>query len=63
MFYAPGSHFDCHESVDDPVQDKERANFCSSFSLRRDWSGCAAESKSAESKAAAAKKAFDALFG
>lgn len=31
VFYDPGSHYDCHESVEDPVNDKERANFCDDF--------------------------------
>ena len=30
-FYAPGSHYDCRESVDSLVSDKEKANFCDFF--------------------------------
>lgn len=39
-FYAPGSHFDCHETVDELVADKERANFCEHFKAGRNskWS-------------------------
>lgn len=32
-FYSPGSHYDCLEDVDELVVDKNRANFCDSFSL------------------------------
>ncbi len=30
-FYAPGEHWDCHETIPEAVQDKERANFCDYF--------------------------------
>lgn len=59
MFYSPGSHYDCRETVEDQVSDKERTNFCESFKVRRIWSG----NSNADDKAAAAKKAFDSLFG
>ena len=58
-FYSPGSHFDCHESVNDPVSDKERSNFCESFRVKRAW---ADSSSSAEDKAREAKRKFDSLF-
>jgi hypothetical protein len=32
LFYEPGSHYDCRETVDEQVRDKERANFCGFFS-------------------------------
>ncbi len=57
-FYSPGSHFDCHETIDELVSDKERANFCDSFSLNT-----APSASSDSSKARAAKDAFSALFG
>ena len=60
-FYAPGSHFDCKESVDDPVSDKERANFCDYFSPI--LNGGAASGSNSKEKADAAKAAFNALFG
>ncbi len=58
-FYEPGSHYDCHETVQDPVSDKERANFCDSFKVKRMWSGAGAK---ADEKIKNAKSAFDALF-
>ena len=64
-FYEPGAHFDCHETIEELIVDKERANFCDSFSVKRvatkdDSAHCG---KSTDEKAAAAKKAFDNLFG
>lgn len=56
-FYAPGSHYDCRETVDDIVTDKERSNFCDSFSYGTNGS------TGTDSKAKAAKDAFNALFG
>jgi hypothetical protein len=60
-FYAPGSHFDCHETVDELVKDKEKANFCDYFSPAL-ISGAGVAS-SGEDKAAGARNAFAALFG
>jgi len=57
-FYSSGSHYDCRETVEDPVSDKERSNFCDYFKYNS-VSGSSADS----GKAAAAKNAFDALFG
>lgn len=65
-FYEPGSHYDCHESVDELVTDKERANFCGFFRLNADAGKSSASgsgSSSAQDKAAAARQAFNSLFG
>ncbi len=59
MFYEPGSHYDCHETIDALVSDKERSNFCDSFKLNRNASG---DGNAQKAKQEAAKKAFDALF-
>ncbi len=58
-FYAPGSHFDCHETVDELVADKERANFCEHFKAGKNskWSD---GQNGAQDKNAAA---VNALFG
>ncbi|MBP3709008.1 MAG: hypothetical protein J6I73_01155 [Treponema sp.] len=34
-FYSPGAHYDCRETVEELVKDKERANFCDSFSPQK----------------------------
>ncbi|MBA7472141.1 hypothetical protein ES707_07462 [subsurface metagenome] len=30
-FYSPGAHWDCRESISEPVYEKERSNFCDFF--------------------------------
>ena len=32
-FYSPGAKWDCHETIDEQVKEKENANFCSYFSF------------------------------
>ena len=77
-FYESGAHNDCRESSADMVSDKERANFCDYFRVRKDCldknennSGAAAAAlfglepgkSSGKSKADEARNAFNALFG
>ncbi len=57
-FYSRNSHYDCRETIDFPVSDKERANFCSHFSLKTLW----ANDSEVIDKASSAKAAFNALF-
>ncbi len=61
VFYEPGSHFDCHETVDELVADKERANFCEHFKAGRNskWSGVQGQNGAQEKNAAA----VNAFFG
>lgn len=63
-FYAPGSHFDCHETVDELVADKERLNFCEHFRAGKNskWSGVQGQN-GGQSKSDAARDAFNSLFG
>ncbi len=61
-FYSPSSHYECKETVDELVKDKERANFCDFFSVNKD-DFAAGSSSSASSKTAAARSAFNSLFG
>lgn len=60
IFYLPGAHYDCHESVEEFVSDKESSNFCDYFKVKNDFSDL--KNDSVQNKSAAAKKAFDALF-
>ncbi len=53
-YYEPGRHNDCREPQSDPVQDKERANFCDYFQL-----GDAAQGSHETDQA---KAALEALF-
>jgi len=59
-FYSAGSHYDCKENVDTPVSDKERSNFCDFYMVKTDIS---ASGSGETDKSAAAKNAFNALFG
>lgn len=62
VFYSPGSHYDCHESIDELVKDKESANFCDSFSVKRNFSGNSSANLSENSTAQKARDAFNSLF-
>ena len=53
-FYAPGAHWDCHETISEPVRDKEQANFCDYFELSSD--------SKASGKDSSSTSAFDSLF-
>lgn len=55
-YYRPGNRYDCHETIEEPVTDKERRNFCSEFKVKRSFSGGTGKAS------AEAKKAFEALF-
>lgn len=57
-FYAPGSHYDCHETIDELVKDKEKANFCDNFSVKKDFAG----TSDSDDKKQNARDAFNALF-
>lgn len=61
-FYAPGAHWDCHETIDALVSDKERRNFCDWFSLNPRFLARTAPSAGVK-KETAARSAFDSLFG
>ena len=58
-FFSSGSHYDCKETIDELVVDKEKSNFCDFFSVNKDINSCSDNSKN---KADAAKDAFNALF-
>jgi hypothetical protein len=34
-FYSPGVHWDCRESITDPVAEKDKANFCDYFCFKK----------------------------
>ena len=57
QFYAPGSHYDCKESIEDLVADKETANFCDSYRVHRSFDPAAAKASAAEKL-----KKLDSLF-
>ena len=58
-FYEPGAHYDCRETIPEPVRDKERANFCDYFVyVFRGKGASSAEDKKREE----ARNKFDSLF-
>lgn len=59
-FYRPGAHYDCAETVDEPVADKERATFCTYFSFA---SSPAAGAGKAAARGDEARRKLDKLFG
>lgn len=56
-FYSPGAHWDCSETISEPVREKDMVNFCEYFVLRK--SGAKEEPKKNEDSRAE----FDKLFG
>jgi hypothetical protein len=60
-FYSPGAHWDCSETIDEMVRDKDRSNFCTFFSFRT--SQPAPGQKAAPDARQQAKKKLDKLFG
>ncbi len=59
-FYEPGAHYDCRETIDELVKDKERANFCGWFMIAPQTEATGANAGSASGSAS---DAFNALFG
>ena len=57
--YLKGAHYDCHETIDELVKDKERSNFCDHFSPKAVFDLCESDKKNTDTAA----KAFNALFG
>lgn len=60
-FYEVGAHYDCHETIDEQVKDKEAANFCDYFSVNLIPISVSSPSKVDDVKKAA-RNAFDNLF-
>jgi len=74
-FFSPGNHFDCKETVDEVIVDKDKSNFCDFFQLKdsvdnKDSSADKARAAVASlfgesvetSENKSAKDAFNALF-
>jgi hypothetical protein len=57
-FYQPGAHWDCRETISEPVRDKSKANFCDWFRFRD-----ASQTRPAGKAAGDAKADFNKLFG
>ncbi|HWR11613.1 MAG TPA: hypothetical protein VN445_07320 [Rectinemataceae bacterium] len=61
-FYLVGARWDCRETIDAPVADKEKRNFCEWFCPDPRLSVKTAGLIEARGKVESAKSAFDALF-
>jgi len=57
-FYEPGAHWDCRETISEPVREKERANFCDYFVYVNRQPGTGSTSKQER-----ARDSFNSLFG
>ncbi len=57
--YFKGAHYDCHETVDELIVEKERANFCDWFSLKTKTGN----DTNNYGKKIDAKAQFNSLFG
>ncbi len=58
VFYSPGSHWDCRESIPEAIREKDKANFCDFFMLGGGKSGSGSKDKSDK-----ARSDFNSLFG
>ncbi|MCM1321352.1 MAG: hypothetical protein NC041_06090 [Bacteroides sp.] len=61
--YEEGAHYDCRETVEECVFDKERANFCGYFKVRIFSEKADSRARAEENKSADARRLFDSLFG
>jgi predicted RNA-binding Zn-ribbon protein involved in translation (DUF1610 family) len=61
VFHSPGAHWDCRETVGEPVWDKERGNFCDFFRFKTDSLKREGQADGSEKNEARGK--FDRLFG
>ena len=62
-FYSAGAHWECLETIHDPVADKERANFCEFFQFRDSQPGEKGQGQGGQLKPAKARDDFRKLFG
>lgn len=61
-FYLAGAHWDCRETIDTPVSDKEKRNFCEWFSVAARFNESHSGRVDSRKKIETAKSAFDSLF-
>ena len=61
-FYAPGAHWDCRETISEPVRDKDRGNFCDFFKVAEGTGGSGGD-QSGGDETPKARDDFDRLFG
>ena len=62
-FHKAGARWDCAETIDQPVQDKARRNYCEWFEVAPSLRAAGAGDASARIAADKARKDLDRLFG
>lgn len=62
VFYSVGSHYDCHETIDEVVRDKEKANFCEYFKCKIIGSADTKNNDKMQNETDKARDAFNSLF-
>ncbi len=62
-FYKPGARWDCAETIDAPIADKERRNYCEWFQTSPALFAATEGRASARSAAEKARGDLDRLFG
>jgi hypothetical protein len=62
-FYKPGARWDCAETVEAPVPDKESRNFCDYFQTNPAFFSATKGRESARQAAEKARSDLDRLFG
>ncbi|MBQ2049364.1 MAG: hypothetical protein II493_03015 [Spirochaetales bacterium] len=58
-FYSPDAHFGCRETIDDPVWDKDKPNFCDYFRLTEKANSSSKDEERAQKSREALKNLFD----
>ena len=58
-FFSPDAHYGCRESIDEPVWDKDRANFCDYFRLTDKPVGPSKDEQRAQKSREALANLFD----
>lgn len=58
-FFSPDSHFECKETIDEKIVEKDKSNFCDYFRVKTAIDGTASH----DDKGKNAKDLFNSLFG
>ena len=58
-FYSPDAHFGCRETIDEPVWDKDKPNFCDYFRLTEKANSSSKDEERAQKSREALKNLFD----
>lgn len=62
-FYKPGVHWDCAETIDESVSDKEKRNRCGWYETAAAFKAAGPGRKDARTASEKARRDLDSLFG